>query len=444
LASPLLEAKFSFLRDDLFLVAQVEVETGKQTLRMQKIDPKTGKILLEDALDCIHAAICDIPVSQFPEVSNADDFEEKILQIRSSEQIKEIHLAPEEKFLAFRSWVAGIAEAGINAFEIQGEIDTAAHLQYPVTNRLLRFLARADSRFIPTYLEYIDRTATYEGVRHRAYLVASLLPVLEGIVQEPKIPDGAQVLQMIFALEPPFELFTNNWTVFRKLAENYPGFLPLYLAHVNEEYQKKRGGGDEWLSVVLCPVLDAFVWAGDSDETQRKELWQQIRRLDPPPELFSAYGTLFRYFVIRDPNFLPQYMRRVKQDRADKRNGDDIWLSTVLRPVFIVLDFLDDAEAAGGLELWQDILELSPPIEFLIKNWAIVLKHTRKNLGFLQYYLTWVRQLKDGKNAGNNQWLTSALHLASGALDAIVPSTTQGYAGLWKDFCDLVTFTRSH
>jgi hypothetical protein len=87
LASPLLEAKFSFLRDDLFLVAQVEVETGKQTLRMQKIDPKTGKILLEDALDCIHAAICDIPVSQFPEVSNADDFEEKILQIRSSEHI---------------------------------------------------------------------------------------------------------------------------------------------------------------------------------------------------------------------------------------------------------------------------------------------------------------------------------------------------------------------
>ncbi len=417
MTSQLLEAKFPFLRDDIFLIAQVEVDTGKQTLRMQKVDLKTGKILLEDALDCIHAAICDIPASQFAEITNGSDFEERILHIRSSEKLQEINLAPEEKFLAFKSWVAGIAEAGINAFEIQGEIDSAAHLQYPVTNRLLRFLARVDSAFISTYLDYVDRTASHEGVRHRPYLVASLLPILDGLVQEPKIPDGVQVLQMIFALEPPFELFNNNWPLFRKLAEIYPEFLIQYLTRVHEEYQKKRGGGEEWLSVVLCPVLDAFVWVGDTDENQRKELWQQIRKLDPQPELFSAYGTLFRYFAIKDPDFLPQYMQRVRQDRADKRANDDRWVVTVLRPVFVALDFMDDPKTSGGRDLWQDILALNPPIEFLNENWKIIWKLAHNDPEILYNYVTWVRHHYVSLKVGNRVWLVTAIRPA---LDALV------------------------
>ncbi len=425
MASTLLEAKFPFLRDDVFLVAQVEVETGKQTLRMQKVDLKTGKILLEDALACIHAAICDIPVSQFADITNEDNFEEKILHIRSSEQLKEIHLAPEEKFLAFKSWVAGIAEAGINAFEIQGEIDAAAHLQYPVTNRLLRFLARIDSTFISTYIEYVDRTATYEGVRHRAYLVASLLPILEGLVQEPKIPDGVQALQMIFALEPPFELFNNDWPLFRKLAENYPEFLPQYLTRVSEEYQKKRGGGEEWLSVVLCPVLDAFVWTGESNDGQREDLWKKIRSLDPPPELFSGYGTLFRYFVIKDQDFLPQYMRRVKMERASNRVNDDTWLITVLRPVFVALDFMDNPKSSGGGDLWQDILALNPPIDFVLENWKIIWKMARNGPEILLTYVRWVHRLSMGPKSGDRKWLPTAIRPAFdalGSLDEMNPS----------------------
>ncbi len=386
---------------------------------MQKIDPGTGRVLLEDALDCIHAAVCDIPINKFNEVSNGEDFEVKILQIRSSEQLKEIHLEPEEKFVAFRSWVAGIAEAGISAFEIQGEIDTAAHLQYPVTNRLLRFLARVDSGFIPMYLDYVDRTASHEGVRHRAYLVASLLPVLEGLVQEPKIPDGAQVLQMIFALEPPFELFNNDWALFRKLAANYPGFLSQYLIRVQEEYQKKRGGGEEWLSVVLCPVLDAFVWTGESKNEQREGLWKQIRSLDPPPELFSGYGTLFRYFVIKDPDFLPQYMRRVNLARASVRANDDRWVVTVLRPVFVALDFMDDPKTSGSEDLWQDILALNPPLEFLLENWKTIWKLAQNNPKILLNYIYWVRRLSMGLKSGDRKWLEIAVRPAFDALVSI-------------------------
>lgn len=419
LASPLLEAKFPFIRDDIFLVAQVEVETGKQTLRMQYVNLATRKILLEDALDCIHAAICDIPVNKFAEVSDREDFEEKILQIRSSEQLKEINLAPEEKFLAFKSWVAGIAEAGMNAFEIQGEIDAAARLQYPITNRLLRFLARVDSKFISTYMDYVDRNASHEGVRHRAYLVASLLPILEGLVQEPKIPNGAQVLQMIFALEPPFELFNNSWPLFRKLAEYYPGFLTQYLARVKEEYQKKRGGGDEWLLVVLCPVLDAFDWTGASGDAQRGDLWKQIQRLDPPPELFSAYGTLFRYFTIKDPEFLPQYMRRVRQERASNRAHDDTWLITVLRPVFVALDHMGDRNSSGISDLWQDLLLLNPPFEFLLENWKTIWKLMHNDPGILYNYVAWVRRLYVDLKIGNRALLVTTIRPALEAFISI-------------------------
>ncbi|HMF30118.1 MAG TPA: hypothetical protein VKK79_01790, partial [Candidatus Lokiarchaeia archaeon] len=304
----LLAARFPFLRDDVFLVAEVNKTTGRQVLRMQQVDPNTQEVLHEDALDCIHAAVCDIPVQEFAETIQEEDFAENILRIRSSEQLQEINLAPEEKFVALRSWVAGIAEAGMDAFAIQGEIDVAANLQFPVTSRLLRFLSTVDPAFLPTYLDYVDRTSQHEGVRERSYLIASLLPVLENLTRDAPDLNRTQAFQIIFAMEPPLEIFSGNWPLFRKLTQADSIFLSFYLARVQQIYSEKRGGGEEWLMQVLPPVLDSLVWVTDRDstETQRAELWQQILALDPPPELFSGFGTLFRYFAFRDPSFLSQ------------------------------------------------------------------------------------------------------------------------------------------
>lgn len=237
------EARFPFLREDVFLVAQVDPITGKQILRMEQVG-EGGSIVREDALDCIHTAICDIPAGEFAETVVKEDFAESTLRIRSSENLREIQLSPEERFIAFRSWVAGIAEAGVDAFEIQGEIDTAAQLQFPITSRLLRFISQVDLTFLPTYLEHVDRMSQHEGVRERSYLLACLLPVLDILARDVLVPNRTEVLDIIFSMNPPLELFSGNWPLFRKLTQANPEFLPKYVASVSKIYSEMRGGGD--------------------------------------------------------------------------------------------------------------------------------------------------------------------------------------------------------
>ncbi len=258
---------------------------------MQEVDPATGEVILEDAVDCIHTAVCTLSPEEFDELATSEEFANHVLAIRSSEKIKQITLPIEEQFLAFRSWVAGIAEAGMAGFDIQGEIETTSQLQYTITGRILRFLTRVDPAFLLEYLDYVDRTSMHEGVRHRAYLIASLLPVLETLANDTKIPDRDQILEALFDLSPPLEMFSTNWNVFRKLIRENPTFLPRYLARVRitmgEMRQDPPLAVDEWFSVVLCPVLDFFVWAEDSEKKLREDIWHQILALFNKKTLFN-------------------------------------------------------------------------------------------------------------------------------------------------------------
>ncbi len=147
----MLEAKFRWIRDDVRLIARVDERDGDQQLVMQHFDPNTGRILLEDAIDCIHVAVCEIPSQEFEETTQKADFEETVLDLQSSEFLREIKLEPEEKFKALSSWVSGIAEAGENSFHIQAEIEAYAQLAYPFTNRLLRFVVQVDPSFLGQY-----------------------------------------------------------------------------------------------------------------------------------------------------------------------------------------------------------------------------------------------------------------------------------------------------
>ncbi len=405
----LLEARYPFLRNDVFLIAQVNAETGKQTLRMEKIDPYSGKTLIEDELDCIHTVVFDIPLSDLTELIDKPEFPEELILIRSSEQLNQIHLSPEEKFIAFRSWVGGIAEEGMQAFEIQEDIETVTHLLYPITSSLLRFLARVDTCFIIKYLEYIDRKAAYEGIRHNTYLIACLLPIIEGLVKKPKIPTGSEVLEIILTLSPPIELFNKNWNLFRQLAETYENFLWQYLKLVQGEYTKKHSNQDEWLSRTLLPMVFALVWVNDSYDAKQRDLFRQILELNPPLEIFSGYTALFRYFIRNDPNFLPYYMKRVKLDNANSRAGDVIWLTSVLRPVFIGFDYVNESGTFNAVNLWRDILVLNPPLKLILDNWSTVQNVTQKYPNILQEYVKFVnRLLLFNPQFRNRDWLEMA------------------------------------
>ena len=96
-----MKSEYEFL-DDFILTANVDDKTGKQELVIRH--PKSGK---KDSISCIHTAIADISLDTAINAQEYEDDHVRLIKARSSENVKEIHLAPEEKFKAFSSWVAG-------------------------------------------------------------------------------------------------------------------------------------------------------------------------------------------------------------------------------------------------------------------------------------------------------------------------------------------------
>ena len=193
-----MEASFPWVRGDLFLVARVDPETGRQQLVMRQVSSETGEVILEDDIDCIHVAITTISPSEFEATAGAPDFQERTLATRSSESLPQVHLSPKEKFKALASWAAGIAEAGDGGWRIETEIEEYAHLVYPIGNRLLRFLALADHAFLPRYLDLIDYECRHEGVRHAASLRANLIPIVDVVAKNyDSIPISPDILEEI-------------------------------------------------------------------------------------------------------------------------------------------------------------------------------------------------------------------------------------------------------
>ncbi|MBD3351968.1 MAG: hypothetical protein GF364_10830, partial [Candidatus Lokiarchaeota archaeon] len=84
-----LQEKYPYIRDDVFLIAQVDDKTGRQHLIMQKVNPKTNDVEFEDKIFCIHTAITTITGEQYEEIQDDPDkmqkLEEASLHIRSSE-----------------------------------------------------------------------------------------------------------------------------------------------------------------------------------------------------------------------------------------------------------------------------------------------------------------------------------------------------------------------
>ncbi|MBD3350010.1 MAG: hypothetical protein GF364_00810, partial [Candidatus Lokiarchaeota archaeon] len=171
--------RFPFLNDNIFLCAWVNKETGREKLIMQYINPETDWIMLEEKITCIHTAICDISANKLQSNANSEDFYSNILELRSSEHLEEINLSAEEKFKALKSWVAGIAEAGLEAIHIQSQIESYARLMYPLADKILKFLVKIDPIWIFEIINKIERNCIYEGVKYDSYIIVNLIPLLK-------------------------------------------------------------------------------------------------------------------------------------------------------------------------------------------------------------------------------------------------------------------------
>jgi len=177
-------AKYNYVYDDVFLIAEINPNSGQQWLIMRKVDPRTLRVLIEDRIQCIHTGITTITPEDFEDKVADEDFEEDMLNIRSSERAHEIHLEINEKFFAFKSWVQGIAEAGVNSITIQSDIEQYSHLMNPIANRLFNFLLRAKTDFIMAFLFQMERDCRLDGEYHKPSINANLMKLLDIMILE--------------------------------------------------------------------------------------------------------------------------------------------------------------------------------------------------------------------------------------------------------------------
>jgi hypothetical protein len=193
--------KFQFIRDDVFLIASIDAETKKQHLIFQKINLTTKVVEFSDEMQCIQTAIAKISPEKYIQLMEDSDAKQNFInealkkkttdsvqfskqmpkQLHTEDLTTNIDLNVDEKFFAFRSWVQGIAEAGMDALYLQNDLDDIARGSLPIVEFLCRNLIRIDSSFIPQYLSKIERECRFEGVYHKTSLRANLGILLEGI-----------------------------------------------------------------------------------------------------------------------------------------------------------------------------------------------------------------------------------------------------------------------
>jgi Leucine-rich repeat (LRR) protein len=225
-------AVFPFIKEDVKLVASVDKQSGKQQLIIQKIDRATGKIELQDSLDCIHTALFNIDADEYDKSQNDGAERQNIyslsLEKRNTNDFlidatqfnRKIDLEPSERFLAFKSWVQGIAEAGLGAFELQTNIELEGSLLYPISKFLLRFFTKIDQEFIPSYIQKVQKDCVFENQQHDPCYISNLMPILSVIVDlfgDIQIPfkdklsmQILEYIQEIQEIHPPKKLFESD------------------------------------------------------------------------------------------------------------------------------------------------------------------------------------------------------------------------------------------
>jgi hypothetical protein len=197
---------FNFVQQDCFLVARIDPETKKQELIFNKLNLQTKEIEFEDVMECIHTGITRVSYEEYAELIENPESQHYILNTKIKNQIVEKSIIKlnnqsaeniaklnhkiddsfddvnkldiDEKFFAFKSWVQGIAEAGVDALYLQTEIDKSMQGSIPIAQFLCKNLMKIDNSFLIQYIDKIERECKFEGVYHKASLHANLNIIL--------------------------------------------------------------------------------------------------------------------------------------------------------------------------------------------------------------------------------------------------------------------------
>lgn len=237
-------AEFPFL-DGFRLKAKVNKKTGKQYLIIQHVGPD-NKRSKSASLSCIHTAIARTTLEAIESSIESGEYPKPFLNVVAMSERNEVYLTPEERFIAFKSWVAGISEAGMDGLYLQQQIEDLAKFTAPINLFLFRYIIKYNFNLISDYIYYINRKCQIDGKYHIPSLLANLFWVNEffdpkrnldnfdenGVREECIVGDEhiEKMVELLYTIQFPMEVYLEifedhlDW----KRLINYPDFPKLF------------------------------------------------------------------------------------------------------------------------------------------------------------------------------------------------------------------------
>lgn len=215
-------AEFPFL-DKFRLRAKVHKKTGRQYLIIQYVGSEDRKSK-SASLKCIHTAIARTTLEAIESSIESGEYPRPFLNVHSMSEKNEVDLTPEERFIAFKSWVQGISEAGMDGFFLQQQIEDLAMFKAPISLFLFRYIAKHNFNLILDYIYYIERKCQMDGKYHIPSLLANFLWIKEfldpkhnfdnydenGDIREECIMEDEhieKIIELLYSIQFPMEIY---------------------------------------------------------------------------------------------------------------------------------------------------------------------------------------------------------------------------------------------
>jgi multisubunit Na+/H+ antiporter MnhE subunit len=112
-------------------------------------------------IPCIHTKLQDISIDEFNEINNTSEnrlsFFKESLKKRKENNLEILKLDFEEDYKAFKSWIEGICEEGLNGLVIQNEIEGFITAYNPISIYIFKAIVKINPKYILEFIEFLER-----------------------------------------------------------------------------------------------------------------------------------------------------------------------------------------------------------------------------------------------------------------------------------------------
>jgi hypothetical protein len=254
---------FKKFLDEIFLGILVDKETGKQRLLILKKESvkkifKSQRLLesqtkfkkkifsLLGSVDCIHTVITRISYEEYNKQKDNEFVKDKkqkeyLNALVTDHRKEEADLLPKEHFKAFKIWMEGICECGLNSLMILDEIHKYNRHLLSISKPIFKALMSSNTEYIQLFLNEIEKKCVFENNIHWSSLIANYQLVINTL--NIKFKNGTKNSKRYFSYvehildKVPKKHYDKS---FKKLERYYDSYLNLSNINTIKSYDLKE------------------------------------------------------------------------------------------------------------------------------------------------------------------------------------------------------------